>query len=1176
MTEREIFLNALEKEGAAARAAYLDAACAGRPALRRRVEELLRYHQEDPAFLNVPAMEQLAAAEESLAFLGPIAEPGSLGRLDHYDVLELVGRGSTGVVLRARDTKLQRVVAVKALAPRLAASAAARQRFVREAQAAAAVRDDNVVAIYAVSEDGPVPYLVMEFICGLTLEQRIRQGKRPDVTEILRIGMQVGAGLAAAHAQGLVHRDIKPANILLENGVQRVKITDFGLAHVAADAGPTGCGVLAGTPQYMSPEQARGEPTDHRTDLFSLGSVLYTLCTGRPPFQGDNTAAVLSCVRSDTPQPVRQMNPDVPEWLSSLIGRLHAKDACARPASAREVADLLGGRLALLQQPPLTPPSEAPVVPVPGARRPPRGWHSRRLLLALWLVVLLAAVAALAILLPGWQRGRSDPGPEGDPPPGESGPVEPLDLRREDIPPTLLALAGAGASAQAPPELAAVLGDGRFLLPRVGHTSWMDQSPDGQVLAVPLDEDVVLFEVATGRYCRTLKGPGGRVGYVTFSRDSRLLAATTWHEESGGAARVWDLRRNRVLFTHPQPGPMVAGAAAFSRDGKHVFTEGNGRIHVWESQTGTHLHEVMIHPRGIGQIGVSPDGRRLAVTVFFDGAVKVLAWDGKKLTEVRTLKCLSGLVAAAVYSPDGKFLAAGGEDGFQLWNARTLELVRTVETPAHQLAFAPDSHSVLAATTNSQTKPVHTFTRWDVGSKSKLAALTVEVAAEPAFACHCLSRDGKVLFLAHGGLATYVQAIDMGTAKELYPRRGHVAPLNAVAVSPDGRTAASAGEDWAVKVWDLATSRVRHTLKVHTAAVCGLAFSRDGKLLASGSRDGTIALCDVNSGRVARALLGHSRSFARIQFSPNGQALAAGGEQGVVKLWDVATGQDRSPLPGHSGAVRCVAFSPDGKLLASGGEDRTVRLHDLVNGGSRKFAVRTPVNDMAFSSDGRTLAAVVDAPAALVCLWDLETGKEKKWKGHTGHVRGAAFSPVSSLLATCGEDGTVRLWDRNAGRSGVRTIGPGPFGGGVRAVAFTPDGRYLATANANGTVYLLRVGPALSPLAPPFGGEGVRRPRRSKTPSPPAPLPRSGGEGRKKPEGFLIIALMMTTFFARFGGALCFATRECRWRPCSPPGPFSATWPRRANSTRSRRPMRPRRRRRRPRPPAPRLPAVRT
>src|SRR5438105_536390 len=195
VTERSVFLEALEKKDPAMRAAYLDTACAGRPALRQRIEELLRSHDEADTFLEVPALEQMAAAERSLAFLGPPREPGALGRLDHYEVLEVVGRGGAGVVLKARDTKLQRIVAIKALAPRLVASATARERFVREAQAAAAVRDDHVVAIHAVSDDGPVPYLVLEYISGTTLEERLRQDKALELREVRRRGMQIAAGL---------------------------------------------------------------------------------------------------------------------------------------------------------------------------------------------------------------------------------------------------------------------------------------------------------------------------------------------------------------------------------------------------------------------------------------------------------------------------------------------------------------------------------------------------------------------------------------------------------------------------------------------------------------------------------------------------------------------------------------------------------------------------------------------------------------------------------------------------------------------------------------------------------------------------------------------------------------------------------------------------------------------
>jgi WD40 repeat protein/tRNA A-37 threonylcarbamoyl transferase component Bud32 len=1058
MSERSIFLNALDREGPA-RAAYLDMACAGRPELRERIERLLQSHGAEDAFLNVPAPEQLARADQALTFLAPPVEPGALGRLDHYDVLEVVGRGATGVVLKARDTKLQRVVALKVLLPRLAASRTARQRFVREAQATAAVRDDHVIAIHAVSDDGPLPYLVMEYIAGITLEDRIRRGGPLELKEVLRIGMQVANGLAAAHAQGLVHRDIKPANILLENGVQRVKITDFGLARAAADAGLTEHGVIAGTPQFMAPEQARGEPTSERSDLFSLGTALYTLCAGFPPFGGATTVAVLKSVCEDGPRPIREVRPDVPEVLGGLIGKLLAKAPKDRFASAREVADLLTGQLAEAQKLPSAP--SEPAREEKPAPRPPSGPAP----LGVWLLAALCVVTVLGALAVFAAARRSPWGQGPDNKPGDGtgttgrGPLVPLELRREDIPPTLLVLAGGGDAAQAPPELAAVLGDGRFLLPRVGQTSWMEQSPDGRVLAVPLDEDVALFEAPTGTYLRALKGPGGRVFQVAFSRDSRLLAASTRQEAGGGAVRVWDLGADQVLFTQPQPGPMVSCAAAFSGDGRHLFTEGNGRLDVREARTGARVQSLELDPRGFGPISVSPDGRRLAVAVFFRLYVKVLDWDGKKLTEVRTLEGHSAPVGGVAYSPDGKFLASGSENELKLWNAATLEEVRAVKTPADQLAFAPDGQTLFAAQTIEQHKAVHTFTRWDVGSGTELPAIAVEFSAGPVRAFHGLSCDGKALFVARQHAATHVRVIDTGTGKELYPRRGHVTPLNAVAISPDGRTAASAGEDWAVKLWDLATGRVRHTLSAHTAAVCGLAFSPDGKLLASGSRDGTIALWDVGSGKVLRALLGHSRSFSRVQFSPDGKTLAAGGEKGDVKVWDVAGGPERGPLTGHSGAVRCVAFSPDRKLLASGGEDKTIRLHDLTTGNSQSLTAPGPVNDVAFSPDGRTLAAVGAGPEAAVRLWDLPTGKETTWRGHTGDVQGLAFSPTAPLLATCGEDGTVRLWELGGSEPRVRTVGPGPFGGGVRAVAFTPDGRYLATANANGTVYLLRVVP---------------------------------------------------------------------------------------------------------------------
>ena len=375
---KSLFLQAVELTDSQQRRDFLDRVCRGNAELRRRVEQLLESHDDPGSLLRQPVLAEWQAPPRgdggsashaatgehrvtrdptqpipgvTLDFLEPCTTAGRIGKLGQYEIIELVGYGGMGLVLKAFDTKLQRIVAIKLLSPTLAHNATAVKRFLREARAAAAVSHDHVVTIFAVEETSSPPYLVMEYIAGQSLQQKIDRCGLLDIAEILRIGMQIAEGLAAAHKQGLVHRDIKPANVLLENGVERVKITDFGLARAVDDVTMTQTGHVTGTPEYMSPEQAKGESLDGRSDLFSLGSVLYTMCTGRPAFRADSAIAVLRRVCDDQPRPISEINPEIPAGLIAIIDKLLAKQPQERFQSVDEVAELLGDYLAWWQQP---------------------------------------------------------------------------------------------------------------------------------------------------------------------------------------------------------------------------------------------------------------------------------------------------------------------------------------------------------------------------------------------------------------------------------------------------------------------------------------------------------------------------------------------------------------------------------------------------------------------------------------------------------------------------------------------------------------------------------------------------------------------------------------------------------------------------------------------------------
>jgi hypothetical protein len=670
------------------------------PALRS-VESSVTIASPEPA----PTPEEV-----SLDFLTAAEDPKYLGRLDnHFEVEAVVGRGGMGIVMRALDPCLQRTVALKVLDPMLARNELARTRFCREARAAASVTHENVVAVHQVDidEEKDLPYLVMQYVSGVTLQDRLDRGEKLSLREVVRIGQQAAGGLAAAHAQGLVHRDIKPGNILLEEPGGRVKLTDFGLARAAEDAKLTQTGFVAGTPLYMAPEQARNEPVDARTDLFSLGSVLYAMCTGRPPFEASSPFLVLQRVTGEVPRPIHDLNPAVPDDLAELIEHLLEKDPADRVQSAAEVADRLGDMLARLPADAVVSPPSAPVRRSTFTRTRRNG--------SPWLrwpaVVAITVLAALGVLflteLAGLTR-LTQPGP-------------PRDMSLATLPAT------AGAT-------------------------WAVQfAPDGKSLAAGYDDGTVqVWDVLSPKHevKGTIKAHAGPVWTLAYSDDGTMLATASDDTE----ARIWDATTRDKKQSIPHKA--AVRAVALTPDGKTLVTgTRSGGVRFWDVATGKETVKTEGHTGGVYAVAVSRNGKTVA-SASVDKTVKL--WEAAA-GHIRTaLQGHVGPVFAVAFSPDGQTVATGGwgERPVRLWDAANGQDRMLIHAPAQDVwgvAFSPDGRLLAAACAD------HTVKLWDVATGRERMTLTGHAGTVHTVAFspdgHTLasgSRDGTVKLWAVG------------------------------------------------------------------------------------------------------------------------------------------------------------------------------------------------------------------------------------------------------------------------------------------------------------------------------------------------------------------------------------------------------------------------------------------
>ncbi|MBL9139192.1 MAG: serine/threonine protein kinase [Verrucomicrobiales bacterium] len=994
-----------------------------------------------------------------------------------YELIAEIARGGMGVVYRARQRSLGRLVAVKMLLGGEFAGPDEVRRFQREAEAAARLRHPNIVAIHEFGWWEGQRFLAMELIQGRSLADWVRDGPMPSrrAAGYLRA---VAEAVAFAHAQGILHRDLKPSNVLIDAASDQPRITDFGLAkHLEQDrSGPADSGALdrltlsgyaLGSPAYMAPEQAAGSANiGPGTDVYALGALLYHLISGRPPFQSDSIAATLRQVLESDPVPPRQLNPSIPLDLQTVCLKCLEKSPDRRYPSAWAFVEELDRFLA-----------HVPIQARPlglGARV--AKFCRRRPAIA----VLGLAVLALAVTIPviatiaAWRVAAAREAENLERQRFIAAnrelrhAVSLLELQRAEEafrahdPSVAVAhlaslLRREPTNQVAASRLVSALVDGRWISragPAVPHGHGVRMvafSPDDrQILSVTRTSRVDLREASTGRLRFTLAHEGPVVS-GRFSPDGRRLVTASFD----GTARVWSSDNGAPLIPPLRHAGPVRWAE-FSPDSQRLVTASDDHTAVvWNAVDGARIH-TLSHPGSkVVRACFRPDGNQIA-TATERGEIRL--WTVESGETRASMSGLLGQVHALTYSPDGLKLAAAGDGGrAMVWSvadpqAPGLTLHHAVWAPVWHITFSPDSAVVLTAAEDTVAR------LWDAATGFPLSTQLVH--------------EGGVVYAAFSPDGTRVVTTSADVSARLWDWRSgqrqgqpmrHRDPVRWAAFTSDGRGLITASDDETTQYWRL-PSHVQPTVEIrHSQGVTVAEFLENHSQIFTASLDQTARLWDARTGESFGEPMQAPAAILCAGVDPDSALAALGCIDGSVGVWDLRIRQRLAEFRGHTAPIQSVRFSQDAKAIVTASEDGSARVWQPLSGQpiTPPLAHLAAVRAADFSSDGRRVATASDDASARV--WDASTGHPVTPPlRHGDHVKGVHFSRDGLRIVTASTDNTARIWDVASGRVLVPPLQHERI---VEAAWFTPDDRRVVTVSQDRTarVWDADTGQALTP-----------------------------------------------------------------------------------------------------------------